>query len=141
MLLYFIENFPDAKGSSGNHQFFPGGYYKHVSDILNYAKKMYKSFKDLPFSFDDVIIVLFLHDIEKPFKYSTNKHRLCDKADSHIREIMIKTFKLKLSEEQKAGLKHIHGEGNDYRKSERIMSPLSAFCHCCDTISARIFYN
>lgn len=138
MLHYFIQKYPDAPGSSHNHQAFEGGYYIHIHDILNYANILYNSLANtnMKFQLSDAMLVLFLHDIEKPIKY-------CDltyDSDSEIRKKLIEQFKINLTEEHVLALKYIHGEGSDYRKDMRIMSPLCAFCHCCDVISARIFY-
>jgi len=140
LLTFFIENYPEAPGSSHNHQAYEGGYYNHVNDILDYAASLYKSLskrKKLNFDLSDALLVLFLHDIEKPVKYcdTTNEN------DSQIRERLIEEFGFTLSEEHIMALKYIHGEGEDYRKDKRVMSPLSAFCHCCDVISARIFFE
>lgn len=138
MLHFFIETYPDAKGSSFNHQSYDGGYYVHVSDIMDNAIFLYRNLsrKDkLNFTLSDVILVLFLHDIEKPIKY-------CDptgETNEEIRNRLIKQFNIKLSDEHVLALKYIHGEGSDYRKDKRVMSPLCALCHCCDIISARIF--
>jgi len=140
LLEYLIEKYPDAPGSSHNHQAYAGGYYNHISDILDYAEFLYESLskrKKLDFTLSDAMLVLFLHDIEKPVKY-------CDstiETDSQIRERLIKEFDFTLNEEHIEALKYIHGEGEDYRKDKRIMSPLCAFCHCCDIISARIFFE
>jgi hypothetical protein len=140
LLHYFIDKYPDAPGSSSNHQAFNGGYYKHVNDILNYAIVLYNQLgllNKLTFKLSDALLVLFLHDIEKPVKY-------CSKTletDKEIRSRLIYKFGIVLSEEHLMAMKYIHGEGEDYRKDQRIMSPLCAFCHCCDVISARIFFN
>jgi len=160
LLNFFMDKYPDAPGSSGNHQAYEGGYFKHVSDILEYASTMYKSLmkKDkLGFSLSDALLVLFLHDIEKPIKYSPIlvKTGVIDEnsfieeevleyetdSDDEIRKMLIEKFNIKLTEEHKLALKYIHGEGHDYRKDKRVMSPLCAFCHCCDVISARIFFE
>lgn len=141
MLDYFLNNFPQAPGSSNNHQSFSGGYYKHISDILDYAQSLYDNLSEvdkLNFSLSDAITVLFLHDIEKPIKYSKDFNNL---TDDEIRNSLIIQFGVEIDEKIISALKYIHGEGDDYRKDKRIMSPLSAFCHCCDVISARIFYN
>ena len=140
LLNFFIDNYPDAPGSSGNHQAYEGGYYKHVNDILTYAILLYKdlSKKDkLNFTLSDAILVLFLHDIEKPIKYCDNTNE----NDAQIRDRLIKEFGFSLTDEHLLALKYIHGEGGDYRKDRRVMSPLCAFCHCCDVISARIFFK
>ena len=158
LLDYFIQEYPDAPGSSFNHQTYDGGYYKHISDIFDYAAKMYKYLSKkgkLDFSLSDAILVLFLHDIEKPVKYCPVlvKTGVVDEngffeeeiyeyeTDNQIRANLIQKFDINLTDEHKIALKYIHGEGNDYRKNKRVMSPLSAFCHCCDVISARIFFE
>ena len=140
MLHFFIQNFPEAPGSSGNHQAYSGGYYKHISDIMDNCDFMYRNLskKDkLDFLISDAILVLFLHDIEKPIKYSHNN----EDSDNSIREHLIVKFNIKLTDEHKLALRYIHGEGDDYKKDKKVMSPLGAFCHCCDVISARIFFN
>ena len=112
LLNYFMENYPDAPGSSGNHQAYPGGYYVHVNDILEYAIMLYKSLSkkdNLTFSLSDALLVLFLHDIEKPIKYSENNLL----SDSEIRKKLISEFNFDLNEEHLLALKYIHGEGQD----------------------------
>ena len=160
LLDYFINKYPHAPGSSANHQAYEGGYYKHISDILDYADKMYKYLSkrnNLNFSLSDAILVLFLHDIEKPVKYCpvlvktgvVDENRMVEEeiyeyetdSDDDIRKNLISKFEINLTDEHKLALKYIHGEGDDYRKDKRVMSPLSAFCHCCDVISARIFFE
>ena len=141
LLNFFMDKYPNAPGSSGNHQAYPGGYYTHVSDILEYAIMLYKSLlkKDyLSFSLSDALLVLFLHDIEKPVKYSDEE---TNENDQEIRYRLLNEFGLELNNEHILALKYIHGEGPDYRKDKRVMTPLCAFCHCCDVISARIFYK
>lgn len=143
LLHYFIEEFPDAYGSTpdiGNHQSDKQGYYRHISSILDYASVMYKELSkmgNLDFSLSDAILVLFLHDIEKPIKYCLGT----GEADSEIRNRLIDKYNISLNDQHLNALKYIHGEGNDYSKDKRVMNPLCAFCHCCDIISARIFYK
>ncbi len=137
MLDSFIKEYPNARGSSHNHQSYGGGYYKHISDIMHYAIMLYRNLPKLDFTLSDAILVLFLHDIEKPVKYGSKTFE----TDREIRNRLIKEFKIELTEEQYLALKYIHGEGDDYSKNKRIMSPLCAFCHCCDIISARIFFD
>ncbi len=143
LLNYFIEEFPNAYGSTpniGNHQNYESGYYNHISSVIDYANILYKNLSklgELEFSLSDAILVLFLHDIEKPIKYNTDTLE----TSSEIRNRLISEFDINLNEEHIKALKYIHGEGEDYRKDQRIMNPLCAFCHCCDIISARIFYK
>jgi len=145
LLKFLTTNYSDAPGSSHNHQAYSGGYYKHISDALEYAIILYRELESLPdrtslnFTLSDAILVLFLHDLEKPIKYSKDYNGTEDSET--IRDSLIKQFDVQLTEEQKLAIKYIHGEGSDYKKDQRVMSPLCAFCHCCDVISARIFYE
>ena len=139
---FFLKNCCSAKGSSNNHQSWESGYFDHINEVLSYARNLYTILsrdRILDFSLSDVILVLFLHDIEKPLKYSNYDGQF--KSDGDARDFLIKTYKFDLNEKQKNALKYIHGEGLDYKKEERIMNPLGAFCHCCDVISSRIFFN
>jgi len=140
---FLISNCSEAKGSSNNHQNWEGGYFDHVEEIFKYAIRLYETLtqdRDLDFSLSDALLVLFLHDIEKPIKYSklSTQYNL---TDNDLRKTLIDKFGFKLTEEHNLALKYIHGEGDDYRKDKRVMSPLCAFCHCCDVISARIFFD
>ena len=140
----FIQlNCSKAKGSSHNHQCWDGGYFGHLDDIFKYAIGLYKLLskdRELDFSLSDALLVLFLHDIEKPIKYSLLKGQFGDN-DEDVKNNLINKFKFELSEQHLIALKYIHGEGDDYRKDKRVMNPLGAFCHCCDVISARIFFD
>ncbi len=69
---FLITQFPDAKGSSNNkHQWREWWYYDHIADSLKFGKVMYdwlQWYRALPFSFDDVIIIIALHDY---FEYNS----------------------------------------------------------------------
>jgi|SRR5271157_4454078 len=67
------ERIAAARGSSNNHQAWVGGYLHHVTETMNIACQLYKalnSVRKLPFSLSEALEVMFLHDIEKPWKYS-----------------------------------------------------------------------
>ena len=128
-----------AAGSSHNHQAWEGGYLDHISECFIIADKMYHTLtqiRSLPFAFDSSLVVLYFHDIEKMYKYAINKE--IDKDQYYN---TLKTQEIIFSEQEKNALKYIHGEGADYSKNKRIMNELAAFCHCVDTISARVWYQ
>lgn len=142
MWRFFKEKCGDAKGSSSNHQNWEGGYFNHINDVMEYGVYLYELLSKvdkLPFSLSDAMLVLFLHDIEKPLKYGS-KYKL-DLSNEEIRKLLISEYEIELSSVHISALKYIHGEGNDYSSTKRMMNPLSAFCHCCDIISARIFFD
>ncbi len=66
----------DAPGSSKNHQAWQGGYIDHVTETMNIACQLYWTFeklgrfgKEAPFIVSDALVVMFLHDLEKPWKH------------------------------------------------------------------------
>ncbi len=143
-----IEEMPNAKWSSNNkHQWREWGYYDHIADVLKFWKILYEDlnrYRTLPFSFDDVIVVILIHDIEKPYKYIGDKEKYKDLLmlnDHSIRDTILEKYNIQLSTTQQNGADYIHGEWHEYSKTERIMWPLAAFCHSIDTISARIYFN
>lgn len=142
---FFEENCQNAPGSSHNHQAWEGWYFDHVSDIMNYACFLYdqmSTLRPLPFSLSDALLVLFLHDIEKPLKYTSSMHHLTEwKSDEEIRLELIEEYGINMTDEQRNGFNYVHGEIREYRKDARVATSLAAFCHCCDIISARIYFN
>ena len=71
----FVENrklFQTVQGSTNNHQNWIGGYFDHVQEVMNIACVLYVTLgalRPLPFSLSDLLLVVFLHDVEKPWKY------------------------------------------------------------------------
>jgi hypothetical protein len=147
------ELFKTVPGSSNNHQAWPGGYWDHITEVLDIAIKLYlsseKEFgRTFPFSLSDAVLVLFLHDIEKPWKYEMRdgkleiKEYLRDKnAQRAFRNLKLFEYGLALTDEQANALKYVEGEGADYSTEKRIMNELAGFCHVCDILSARVWHN
>ena len=99
-------------------------------------------FRALEFSLSDVMLTLFLHDLEKPFKYIEPKARLdTDEEKSAFIGGLIGKYGIELNENHTNALRYVHGEGDAYSKTERIQRPLAAFIHICDVASARIWFD
>src|SRR5579863_920200 len=179
----------EAPGSSKNHQAWVGGYVDHVTETMNIALQLYWTFdklgrfgKEAPFVVSDPLVVMFLHDLEKPWKHLAvpNNECLCghllgdhnrinawsDAACRHctgvprncnmyrhlvlktkedrraFRDGMIDEYGILLSNDQKNALRYVEGiPDKEYQSGERIMGELAAFCHCCDILSARLWYD
>ena len=61
-----------ARGSTRNHQSWPGGYIDHIQEVMNLGIRLYDclgQLRPLPFSVSDALTVLFVHDLEKPWAY------------------------------------------------------------------------
>ena len=147
-----LELFKTVQGSAHNHHTWIGGYYDHIMDVMNIAIVLYErlnSLRPLPFSLSDLLLVLYLHDIEKPWRYDIgddgkldNKPDMDSPEKQHIfREKKLKEYGILLTEEQKNGLKYVEGEGKDYSGKHRTMGPLAALAHTCDVTSARLWFD
>jgi hypothetical protein len=137
-----VDLFGAARGSSYNHQAWAGGYLEHVREAMDIAVTLYRALTDsrrFSFMLEDALLVLFLHDLEKPWKIS---HDLMTKtARETFRLAKIAEYGIELTDVQSNALKYVEGEGDDYRSDRRVMSELAAFCHMCDVASARIWHG
>ncbi len=140
--------FKKAKGSNVKHQAWGGGYLDHVRDVMNIAVRLYDNLnicRSLPFSLSDSLLVLYLHDLEKPWKYAGTKEQKAEVGSFPDYKDFIKAkideYGFQLTNENWNGLEYIHGEGADYDPNKNVQGPLAAFVHCCDTVSARIWYK
>lgn len=144
--------FQAVQGSTNNHQNWPGGYFDHVQEIMNIAIILYDrlhSIRPLPFSLSDLLLVVFLHDIEKPWKYELGEdgqlhHRATMQSkDEHQRFRMAKLteYGIVFTPEQENGMKYTEGELNEYTNRRRVMGPLACVAHMSDMCSARLWYD
>jgi hypothetical protein len=144
--------FQTVRGSTDNHQAWLGGYFDHVQEIMNIVVVLFHrldSIRSLPFSLSDVLLVVFLHDIEKPWKYQMREDgqlefvpTLRKKDDQHtFRAKKLLEYGIVLTPEQQNGMRYVEGEFEDYTNRRRVMGPLAALCHAADIISARIWFD
>jgi len=123
--------FQTVQGSTNNHQAWPGGYLDHVQEIMNIA------------------VVLYLHDIEKPWKYELREdgkfhHRpsMSTKEDHQaFRMVKLAEYGIIFTPEQENGIKYAEGELTDYSNTRRVMGPLACVAHMCDVPSARLWFD
>ena len=178
-----VSCFRPAKGSSSNHQAWEGGYLDHIAETMNIACQLYNTLNNLrrlPFSLSNALEVMFLHDIEKPFRdspetitplgvsfkqYVDNAYEAWDKSLSLVdkavmsscapgtrinlkairrqfRTDIIEKYGIMLTPAQENALHYVEGVPDDeYTPNERMMGKLAAFCHSCDILSARLWYD
>lgn len=136
--------FVKSPGSLSTHQVWEGGYIDHVVDMFDIAEILWNAKMnhqiDLPFDFGDLVLVVALHDIEKPFKYC-NDEFFTTKTMKEILSFLMSDYKFELTPMHLNALKYAHGENEDYKRGERVMNELAAYLHACDVISARAHYN
>ena len=140
--------FTKSSGSSSNHHVWEGGYLDHVRETMVFAVAFYGDFmREVRFNFalSDALLVLFLHDLEKPWRYAGGEEvqaRLKTKAERlQFRLEKAAEYGIELAEQHKLGIKYVEGEGDDYSPHKRVSDELAAFCHICDVWSARIRHD
>jgi hypothetical protein len=160
MMQDWTENFYNAKGSSHNHQAWDGGYMDHVREVMNIGVQLYHTLnlcRKLPFTLADALVVLFLHDIEKPFKVGKVLTKCQCKYGADClcifvqatkenrkkwRDDLIEEYGIELTAEQQNALRYVEGvPDSEYTPGERTMGELAAFCHMCDICSARLWHD
>lgn len=136
-----------------NHQAWPGGYNDHVTEVMNTASLLYDtlgSVRPLPFEKSDALLVMFLHDLEKPFKYAFDVQgrlvvdpNIRDKADCAAkRNQVMEQYGIQLDPQQANAMYFVEGiRDGDYTPGARLMGELAALCHSADVLSARLWYN
>ena len=146
ILVDFQDRIEKAPGSLDSHHAWDGGYIDHVSETISVAIRLYDVWdgeREYSFTLSDAILVLFLHDLEKPFKYVEPKKNFQTNFYKHlfIRKTSHK-YKIDLSEKQKDALYYIHKEEKDFSSlEEQNQSQLAVFCYMCDMFSAKIWHN
>jgi len=149
-----IELFKKAAGSSYNHQAWEGGYFDHITEVMNVCVMLYPMYnvRGLNFTLSDALLVMFIHDLEKAFSdevvdvieenYGTTGNFLSMKeAKAIVRNQLIEKYNIVLTEQQQNAFKYVEGENNDYSSGKRVMNELAAFCHIADVSSARIWHE
>lgn len=145
--------FETVQGSVHNHQAWPGGYLDHVREVGNIAVVLYMALaprRTMPFLLASAIKVLYLHDVEKPWKYQPREgggleevpELRGDKAAQHaFRERKLAEYGITLTEAEANALRYVEGEMGDYSNRRRVMNELAGFCHACDVLSARLWHD
>lgn len=150
LLKDFHREFQAAPGSTKNHQAWVGGYLDHLVETMNIGDILYDTLharRPLPFEKRDALLVLFLHDLDKPFRIIPDGEGFRSRQPkgtykSQVLHLLGQYgFLASMSEAQVNALLSVEGEKDDYSPSVRGMGPLAAFCHLCDVTSARIWFD
>lgn len=120
-----LELFKISKGSNYSHQAYSGGYIEHIHDCLQLADDLtdlfWRKYPESDFSQANAFLVLFLHDIEKPWIQQMRETVDKDfRLDFKLRKIA--EYKIILNPEQSNALRYCEGEGKDYSPNRRVMN-------------------
>lgn len=133
-----------AKGSAVKHQAWAGGYLDHLGEIFRIAEKIYISLtaiRNVPYTFDQVLLVLYFHDIEKLWKYSTGLPEGFDKYH-FLFETLSLEYRIVFSDAERNALEFVHGEASEeYSPTVRLMNGRASICHAADNLSARLWFD
>lgn len=148
-----------APGSRSAHQAWEGGWVEHERQTMMIANYLYElfvttgRFDELPederFSLSDAYVVMFLHDIEKPFVYDFTEegsivinNPMTKQERKEFRRDIIERYGFILSPTMVNALKYVEGERDaDYVPGGRAEQPLASLCQVADNLSARAFYD
>lgn len=148
-----------APGSRSAHQAWEGGWMEHERQTMMIANHLYElfvmtgRFDEIPegerFSLGDAYVVMFLHDIEKPFVYDFSedgsiviKNPMTKQDRKEFRKNVIEQYGFILSPTMVNALKYVEGERDiDYVPGGRAEQPLASLCQVADNLSARAFYD
>lgn len=148
-----------APGSRSAHHAWRGGYQEHLRQTFMIASHNLELMErigrmdELPdhekFSLSDAIVVMFLHDIEKPFVYKISDNgmvatdQLMDKAQRRkFRADVIDRYGFALTTTMANALQFVEGERDaDYVPGGRAEQPLASLCQVADNFSARGLYD
>jgi hypothetical protein len=121
--------------------------------LFNYANKYYQLenfLRPLPFTLHDLIISLFGHDIEKPWKYEIGedgqwRHTDYFKTKQDAQDFRLNKlteYKIKLTPLQVNAIEYAEGEiDGKYNNRQRMSSELAGMTHMMDYLSARVRHN
>lgn len=148
-----------APGSRGAHQAWRGGYREHLRQTMMLASGLYETVRAsgaieaLPereqFCESDALVVMFLHDIEKPYMLAVEadgqivrRQDMTKLERKAFRDDFIERYGFPLDERHRNALEHVEGVRDDkYVPGKRVDGPLAALCHAADNMSARAFYD
>ena len=154
LYLAIREDFTTAPAAVKYHHNWEGGLYIHTEQVMNIAVDLFNDWKDkLIVKLDDIIIVSFIHDLDKMYRYELRplsekkddkpfytykyKERATYPPEMDVMRILAKHGIL-LTKEQTEALAWHHGGWSDASKTYMSNSQLAAFIHVADLFSARV---
>ena len=146
------DRFKWSPGSTRTHHTWIGGYWDHVCEAMNLAVVLHRPLeatgRPLPFALPDALLALFLHDLEKPWKYERHEDKIrilpeleAKEAQHEFRLNKAKEFDIPISDVVENAIRFSEGEGNEHTSTGRQAGELAAFVHACDHLSARLYHS
>ena len=154
-LYYDIEeDFTSAPAAVKYHHNWGGGLYTHTEQVMNIAVNLFDEWKEkLTVKLDDIIIVSFIHDLDKMYKYKLRPlserkenepfytYKYKEKATYPPEMDVIRILAehgISLSRQQTEALAWHHGGWSSAAKTYKSNSQLAAIIHIADLFSAKV---
>lgn len=126
-----------ARGSTGAHHDWLGGYQDYVLQCFQLAEILHRSL-DMWLSLSNAVTVLYLHDVPRLLRA---RHRTpADRFDANPAGYL-EPYGVSLGQPVLNALRYVHGEVAHYRNDTRVMNSLAAFCHSVVCLSTRVYYG
>jgi len=135
-----FDRFIQAPGALKSHQPWEGGFLDHLLDMITIGEAIY-GLADVPFSWGDLVFVILMHDIEKPFRYIEPAMPCVGASNKQIYAWIGEKYNFDFSPMHINALTYAHGENEHYIPHERVMNELAGYLHACDVISARSHFD
>jgi hypothetical protein len=156
ILDYVAKEYVSKPSSIGHHHFYKGGMGKHIKEVMNIALELYDLHPDwYECTRDDVILVGFVHDLDKldkyidsedwmkqekygskMFMYAPDKMKLGKAAETVM---VCAQHGLVLTPMQVNAISYHHGGWSEEKIGVQHMTPLCLLMHCADLMSSKIF--
>lgn len=143
-----------------HHHWWPAGYADHIAQVMDISYKLWKEASEsaTEVSQDDVLLVAFVHDLDKLWRYRpTTDKRLLDKGRTFeynkdqvsytdVSKTVAECYKrgIILEDRHLEAIDHHHGGWSSdlssvYAPYGRNMTKLSTILHCADMFSTKIY--
>lgn len=154
--LYYAvkEDFTTAPAAVKYHHNWHGGLNTHTEQVMNIAVNLFNKWEDeFNVKLDDIIIVSFIHDLDKMYRYKLRplsekkenkpfyvykyKNRATYPPEMDVLRILAE-HNISLTRQQTEALVWHHGGWSDASKTYKSNSQLAALIHIADLFSARV---
>lgn len=139
--------FSEMPASTKFHHNSRGGLYQHTKEVIQIAFHLYKlfdAFQSKGIKLDDVILIAFVHDLDKIYKYVPNNkdkkgyefgwnYNRIDRNDTADIVNTLGRYGIHLTAKQLNALSFSHGGWSVDRKGK--MKSLATLIHCADIMS------
>lgn len=143
-----------APAGQGHHHYWVHGYYHHLIEMWELARKMFQP-EHSDFTLSDVSVAILLHDLSKgiAFEWIPENERAGKKIFRYRKDFfanlsfdywtnyLLIYFSIKVTDQQFIAIAHAEGGWGMLAKGNYDGNMLSKFLHCLDLYSSQVLGN